>query len=383
MHVKPKTVYVCIEPTHPTPPWYALSIAALKKAAARRKLAVSPIESLEEAYADKSTRAIVVIGSNDPWIHEVTASLHEHHIHPVLMGSAPSKFGEHVSGTQYSNKSSVEALMQYYYHCGRRRIALMGINSNSSNDIIKCETFIRTGHRLGISTGYKDIYMRNAESDNPAENFYQNIARYDGVICISDYIAIYLMKRAISLGVRVPQDLFVSGTNDILLCRYTTPTLTTTIRRYPEAGEQAFNIWDFLTNNPGSMPLVTTVPCEIIVRGSTNFEPTPEFPLTGEIKKDPPPDMSTPQEIASARIRALDKCLTQCDALDIRILQGLFMNQTIEQMAESLFVSEGTVSYRLKKLYVAAGVQSRSELESLFVQYISADEFFSTIDKLK
>ena len=381
--MKSKVVYVFVEPTRPTPPWYALSIAALKKAAARRKLSIQTINSLDEAYTDAGTRAIVVIGSNDPWIHEVTASLHAHNIHPVLMGSAPGKFGEHVSGTQYSNKSSVEALMQYYYHCGRRRIALMGINSNSSNDIIKCETFIRTGHSLGIPAGHEDIFIRNAGSDNPAENFYQNIARYDGVICISDYIAIYLMQRSAALGVRVPEDLFVSGTNDILLCRYTRPTRTTTVRRYPEAGEQAFNIWDFLTSNPGSMPLVTTVPCEIIIRGSTAFMPPPQFPLTGEIKKDPPPDMSAPQEIASMRIRALDKCLTQCDALDMRILQGLFSNQTIEQMAESFFISEGTVSYRLKKLYIAAGVQSRSELESLFRHYIPGDEIFSTGDKIK
>lgn len=375
--MKTKLVYVFVEPTRPTPPWYALSIAALKKAAARRMFSIQIIKSLEEAYGDENVRAIVVIGSNDPWIHEVTSSLHAHNIHPVLMGSAPGKFGEHVSGTQYSNKSSVEALMQYYYHCGRRHIALMGINSNSSQDIIKCETFVRTARLLGLSVDHQDIFMRNMGADRTAEHFYQHIHRYDGVICISDYIAIYLMQRAISLGVRVPEDLFVAGTNDILLCRYTSPTLTTTVRRYPEAGEQAFNIWDFLTSNPSAMPLVTTVPCEIVIRGSTAFMPLPEFPLASEIKKDLPPDMSDPQEMASMRIRALDKCLTQCDALDMRILQGLFSSQTIEQMAESLFVSESTISYRLKKLYIAAGVQSRSELKSLFCHYIPGEEIFN------
>ena len=47
-----------------------------------------------------------------------------------------------------------------------------------------------------------------------------------------------------------------------------------------------------------------------------------------------------------------------------------------EAMAEKFFLSAGTVRYRLKKIYEAANVSTKSEFIELFNRYIQKPVFF-------
>ena len=184
-----KTVYLLVEPSIMTPIWHANSIEGLKRAAAKQKRTVCQIRSVEELDGQDSPVAMVLISTNNDWTSAAIESCRKRNIRPIVIGCMPGKFGEDVSGTMYSSKSSVQEMLQYYVSCGRKRVALMGINENSTNDATKREAFLTAARQLGLPATAKDIYCSNKGAVNTLEAFFDNIDQYDGVMCGNDDLA--------------------------------------------------------------------------------------------------------------------------------------------------------------------------------------------------
>jgi DNA-binding LacI/PurR family transcriptional regulator len=375
------TIYILIEPNYLTPVWYSKSLDGLKDKSTKEKLSYAQLNSVEE-FSDKSdVTTAIVVSTNDEWTRQTVQQLQKRNIRPILIGAVPSQFGEDVSGMLFNRKSSIESMLHYFHSCNRERVALMGINANASSEMLKCESFLSASRFLNSHTGYSDIYFSNPKSSNPSEVFFSNIDRYDGVICSNDYVAAYVLNEAKNLGVRIPEDLFVAGIGNISLCQYTAPTLTSATRFYYETGEQSVSIWEQLNSNPHITSIVTTVECKIICRGSTGFSPLPK-PIVFSDNSPPKKCQPTKMIQASMAIRGLENCLIQCDQLDMKIIKGLINNIKIEDLSEQLFVVPGTVKYRLKKIYTAANVSSKTEFVRLFKKYITNDKIFEDFSKM-
>ncbi|MEN6593930.1 MAG: substrate-binding domain-containing protein [Clostridiaceae bacterium] len=373
--MSPKKIYLLVEPSFMIPVWYSKSIDGLKRRASHQKKLVLHINSADE-IEESDVRAVAIVGTSDDWTRGVIKQLHERHIRPILIGTVPNKFGEDVSGTRYSSKESIEAMMVYFCHYNRRRMALVGINGNASNDMDKRDAFLTTAQAMDLPVSQNDVFFKEPLSYNMTERFLDHMDRYDGVICSNDYMAAYIMDYASRNGVRVPEDLFVAGLGDIMLCQYTTPTLTSATRFYFETGEQVYDIWEQLNENSNITSIVTTVQCRIIVRGSTGFSPLPELPVSFRTELDDPCAKESEALAATRAIRALENCLSQCNKLDMDIVRGLLNNVNLEALAEQLYISGGTVRYRLKKIYASANVSTKSEFVELFRHYIHDDAIF-------
>jgi len=373
--MSPKKIYLLVEPSFMIPVWYSQSIDGLKRRASHQKKLLQHINSVDEIDED-DVRAVTIVGTSDKWTRDVICQMREREIRPILIGTVPNKFGEDVSGTRYSSKESIEAMMYYFYCYNRRRMALVGINGNASNDVNKQDAFLLTAHLLDLPISQNDIYYKEPVSYNMTKRFLDQIDRYDGVICSNDYIATHVLDYAVRNGVRVPEDLFVAGLGDIMLCQYTTPTLTSATRFYYETGEQVYDIWEQLNQNKNVTSIVTTVQCRIIVRGSTGFSPLPDLPANFRVEHKDLREQDDEAQIAIRAIRALENCLSQCNKLDLDIVRGLLNNVNLEALAEQLYISGGTVRYRLKKIYAAANVSTKSEFVELFRQYIHDSAIF-------
>lgn len=375
-----KTVFISVEPSAITPVWFSRSIEGVRSAAAKQKKAVRLLDSLE--LIDELTErpvAVILISTNNSWTHDAIDFCRSRDIRPILIGSIPSRFGEDVSGTIYSTKSSIDELLYYYKCCDRKRVALLGINENGSNDAMKVEAFLNASRALGIPASADDIYSNSKESRNPNERFFDNIACYNAVICSNDYTAAYVLEFARNHGISVPGDLYVSGLGDSLLCRYTTPSLTSATRSYLKTGEQAFSIWKQLNTNPDIFAVTVTVQCEIKPRESTACSPLPDhhsFSSSDEKKSLLPPGTVKQN---SDSIRCLANCISQCDSLDMEIIRKILDGVSTENLAEQLFISTGTARYRLKKIYTSANTSSRHEFVTLFSRHISYAQMFEDI----
>ncbi|MBR7092443.1 MAG: LacI family DNA-binding transcriptional regulator [Clostridia bacterium] len=88
------------------------------------------------------------------------------------------------------------------------------------------------------------------------------------VFCCADIYAIGAIKCLKDLHYKVPDDVSVSGIDDILLARYTDPTITTVKVDKCEIGQKAINLLINLINGL-SVASITIRPDQLIVREST------------------------------------------------------------------------------------------------------------------
>ena len=232
-----KKIYILVEPSYITPVWFSSSIDGIRSAAGKQKKAVRQLEELEELNTlSEKPKAIILISTNTQWTRHSIDYCRAENIRTILIGGMPSRFGEDVSGTIYSSKSSIDEMLNYFKSCNRKRIALLGINEMGSNDAAKAEVFLNSVRNLGIPASDDDIYYNSPDSRNPNERFFDNIGRYNAVICSNDYIAAYVLAFAKDYGITVPEDLYVAGLGDSILCQYTTPSLTSATRPYFKTG---------------------------------------------------------------------------------------------------------------------------------------------------
>lgn len=365
-----RRIFMMVEPNYATPFWFSQSIQGLQDLASKHKYSVVEIGNLSEVpgYAN----VIVVVGTNKGWVREALSGVKQSGKKPILIGGIPGIYGEDVSGTMYGGKTSMEEMVRYFHACRRDRIALVDINQNSSNDQTKCETFLSTAKTLGMNLSYKDIYYRGGISSNSTDTFLSKIKEYNGVIGSNDYVAAYILSYARENGINVPDDLFVAGLGDIMLCRYTSPSLTSATRSYYEAGQQVFRIWKILSMNPEVESVVSTMKSIIKPRGSTaniSVEPSIQSVYIPTETDKIRPEVNKGTET----VKSIQDCLSQCDYLDMKIIAGVMRNDSNEVLAEKLSMSPGTVNYRLKKLYRNAGVSTKNEFADLIKKHISVD----------
>ncbi len=113
--------------------------------------------------------------------------------------------------------------------------------------------------QLSIDTGYhafKD-YLQTA------------LVRPTAVYAINDYLAIGAMYAAQDVGMAIPADLAIVGTDDYYIANQVRPSLTTVAQPLKELGEEAANI--LLARLAGKEPVKPgriALPCRLVVRES-------------------------------------------------------------------------------------------------------------------
>lgn len=88
------------------------------------------------------------------------------------------------------------------------------------------------------------------------------------VICFNDLVALGVLSRALELGIKVPEDLSVTGFDDIEFSHFSTPPLTTIQSPQIRLGEMSWGILESaLNNSPANhQPLLEA---KVIIRAST------------------------------------------------------------------------------------------------------------------
>ena len=365
-------IRVIVENNYITPVWFANSLKGLEETARSHKMSLTFINDIREIPAGE--RAVVVVGANKSWVRSVLDAARRRFLRPILIGAVPGSYGEDVSGTMYGSRSTIEELVRYFHHYNRRRIALVDINENSSNDCAKYESFMNVIKTLDMPSGYSDVFFKDPDSHNPTALFLTRIREYDGVICSNDYSAGFILTYCRERGIRVPEDLFVAGLGDMSICRYTWPSLTSATRSYYQAGVQVYHIFRTLSQNPDVESIVTTMKSSIKPRGSTAHLPVPRDLETEPLQKAEPDALPKLISVNGAsRLRGLEACLNQCDERDLKIIAGILSGESNEALAEALNCSVGTVNYRLKNLYKTAGVSTKGELQELIRHNLNVD----------
>lgn len=108
--------------------------------------------------------------------------------------------------------------------------------------------------------------VAEAVAAEPAE------ARPDALVCANDELALAAAHRLTRLGVRVPEDMAVTGWDDAPAARYLSPGLTTVRQPVDGLGAAAVELLRRRLSDQAAEPVVRTLPTALVVRGSCGCE---------------------------------------------------------------------------------------------------------------
>ena len=141
------------------------------------------------------------------------------------------------------NINSVASIVEHLISLGHRKIGFLGGDKDS---IVTRERF--SGYLIGLIEGDVPFDSRYVRYGNYTEICGLEAADYfeklgvTAVVCASDLIAIGLINGFKKSGIRVPEDVSVSGFDNLDVAKYFTPSLTTVKQDFISLGENAFTL---------------------------------------------------------------------------------------------------------------------------------------------
>ena len=132
---------------------------------------------------------------------------------------------------------------------------------------------------------------------------------------------------------------------------------------------------DTLLRDSNISRLSIVVQADEILGGSTAFFPFP--PSTAFRSFDQPEkNISSTDDEAINRVSQLESCLVDADYTDYRLINMLIHEDlTKTELADALYLSEGSVNYRIGKLIRKTQVKNRTELIEILRSYSSFIDF--------
>ena len=206
---------------------------------------------------------------------EVYGLLHRHRV-PFVNTYMFSSGDDHpcIGVDQYG---AAYRVVEYLLGLGHRDVAII-TSPAQDNDRIKarCDGFLAALRARGVRLAeHHVIEMPDivADSRTAMRALMTPGSEVTAVICATDTLAIGALAEARALGLRVPEDVSITGFDDLDLTMHTDPPLTTVHVPAAELGERA---GEYLLNriNHRTVPDRLELSAKLVVRGST-APPTP------------------------------------------------------------------------------------------------------------
>ena len=197
---------------------------------------------------------------------------------PILSSGLPAMFvdndvlGEHAGSVMSNNVESMATIVNHLYETGRRRIAHISGHYSTRPGTDRLLGYRSELERLGLpappeyvvegdffhDSGYDAANLLLALSEPP-----------DAIACASDSMAVGAMAAIEQAGLRVPEDIAVTGFDDAEYAASVVPALTTVRQDALGMGTAAGEAVLRMLEKPGTSPPVVLIETELIVRESS------------------------------------------------------------------------------------------------------------------
>jgi len=358
-----------IEPTFADTYWCNLCLQGIRSEASRNKLIPQTIDlsdtSLLQKLAAEPRPLVILVGSLCDWIRDSVRTLDTVGIHAITV-TAPLHGLHHVSTVSIDHWQAISALFAHLQQTGAERIALFGVHPNSVNDLDKLKAFCEcTGQQ---SDAADDIYWNNGHVTALCQDFCNAIDRYDAVLCANDILAIRLKDAMLAQGISIPNHVKLATVGETRLAHLVKPGITSAVLNFQDIGRHAIKLYRMLQKNPDLTALHATVHADIIVRESTGSILQQTIPVPPVLKAEHSPDFYEDEEVR--RIFRLENLISHCLPVDFSILKGLSAGCSYQAIAESNFIAENTLKYRIRRMQELSDTSSRDALLALIHTYL-------------
>ena len=182
------------------------------------------------------------------------------------------------------NFGGAYAAGKYLIDLGHRRIGLVGY---SPENVISINSRIRgftqaladmgitlPGQRMELTLEREQVYNHQIGRADPEavrtiQGYLKKNPDLTAIFAINDYTAICVLRAALQLGIRVPEDLNIIGFDNNLLSANVEVPLTTVNQPKKEIGQNAAQLLLKGIRNPAADTEKVILPAEMVVRAST------------------------------------------------------------------------------------------------------------------
>jgi len=179
--------------------------------------------------------------------------------------------GEFVHSVMIANEDGSRAATEHLIKLGHRRIAYVGDRSGYQTETERLEGYKQALGAAGIEFDGKLAVRGDGRAAGAAEAMEALLKLAEpptAVCCYNDMTALGAMRAIRARGLRVPEDVSVTGFDDLFFAEYLEPPLTTVHQPMRRMGEMAMENLLKLMSGEDSVAQVK-VEAELIVRGST------------------------------------------------------------------------------------------------------------------
>lgn len=186
------------------------------------------------AYQDSEAAGVLFLGGQ---ARESTAVFNSFPLPFTLCTVPPAPAWDNsVAAVSVDEEHGISLIVSHLTDLGHRQIAFLGPDrAERSVGAIREKAFISALSAQGITTD-ENLIVRGGDGDNPYSFSYgyqmatRLLARkipFTAVVAISDVIALGAQKALIDAGLKIPEDVSITGFDGTEFARYTNPALTT------------------------------------------------------------------------------------------------------------------------------------------------------------
>lgn len=193
---------------------------------------------------------------------------------PVVTG-ARSRIPGH-SAFFVENRLAAQQLTEHLIGHGRRAIGFVGRRETGSDIGERHKGWAAALHAHGLPPGPTfEVDPREEPGLEVADRLLAQHLDVDALVCGNDELALAIMLRLQEHGLRVPEDVAITGWDDTRAARYISPSLTTVRQPVSQLGELAAErLVHLIRGHPVDVEDVT-LPAHHVHRRSCGCDPTP------------------------------------------------------------------------------------------------------------
>jgi len=205
------------------------------EAAARQRDYEVLVEHTNYSPAELISGVRSMIGRRVAGLALIVSEMDDDVMTEIANSSIPAVFydvgfpGSNITNIRVRYEVGMQRMVQYLFALGHRKMAFLGHHASLAPLEIRKNTFIDAVGRFGSKVEYRTVL--NTDHPNGAMQAVQELFssgfRPTAIVCVNDYMAIGALRAVRALGMSVPDDISITGFDNIEFTEFTYPPLTT------------------------------------------------------------------------------------------------------------------------------------------------------------
>lgn len=345
----------------------------------RRRIKYTVIKDLQEAFEYDETEPMIVValGSLKSWFKDIVERSNMMGLRIITVGNYYPRTAEGNFSCVISDmRNSAIDIYKYFTAYNKNKVILYGVNPFSDFDSELEREMLKLFGNDDIC-----VIKKDKNKQEIINRFFDVYDGYNGVVCTNDYDAIELLQEIKKRNPNYIKDNFIVSFSNTLLSLLYSPSITTFYESASSSAKYTVKLYYMLVQNSDLNNINFYVKEKLKIRETTHYSPfvsEKAFNVTNALESyqttiNSEENNYDEQSKTVEELRRIEDTLFGFDKIDFSILVLLFERKSTLEIAEILYVSRGSVRYRLGRMIEKFGVSHREEMIALVSRYLEPE----------